>query len=761
NGEIILQWENKPFVFIGFNALNACEKTLFSYLKNKNQADFYWDYEAAELRDENNPASRFYKENTQMFPSKFTLNSQQETLSDKKIELIAVPSLVGQAKQTYELLDKLYPSDTSDHEWIKTAVVLPNETLLTPLLYSLPPQIKKVNVTMGLPLNITPVQGLLEHIFELQRQMRITDNRYLFYHQTVSNLLNHQYITLLCGREAQEIQTTVIENNLIYVDADAFENDELLATIFTPQEDTKNFLTYLLQILVILQKKFQQISETSQSYQLEYNFTSQYYLTLRRLNEVIKENASAIEMSLDTLMRLICQITASLTIPFVGESLEGLQIMGVLETRGLDFDNLIITSFNEDFFPKKTIPNSFIPYNLRRGFGLPTIEHQEAIFSYNFYRLIHHAKHIFLLYDSRTEGLQKGEVSRFLYQLQYHYKVPFTTKNVLYDISFKNSPVLQIEKNASVLEKLKSFLNNQPENRALSASSINTYIDCPLQFYLTYVEGLKEADEVKETIEYDMFGTLFHSSMEFLYQPFKNKLVNSSDLDTILKDSAQIEIAIQKAFSEKYFNKREDYQNIKLEGNYLLVANVLKKYIIQLLKIDKFYTPFKYLGSEKEFQLEFPIQNGQEKVNLKGIIDRIDEKEGRLRIIDYKTGNGSLTFKNIEEVFAHEANNRPKYILQTFLYSMLYKYKSNTSLPIQPEIYYIKNLFKNDFTSQLTLKPNKEETIIIEDFNFYEEEFKTYLITCLEEIFNSAISFYQATNNKLCQYCPYQSICDR
>lgn len=256
NGETILQWENKQFVFIGFNALNACEKTLFSYLKKKNQADFYWDYEAAELRDEDNPASHFYKENMQMFPSKFTLNSQQETLSDKKIELIAIPSLVGQAKQTYELLDKLYPSDASDHEWIKTAVVLPNETLLTPLLYSLPPQIKKVNVTMGLPLNITPVQGFLEHIFELQRQMRITDNQYLFYHQTVSNLLNHQYITLLCGREAQEIQTTVIENNLIYVDADAFENDELLATIFTPQEDTKNFLTYLLQILVILQKNF-------------------------------------------------------------------------------------------------------------------------------------------------------------------------------------------------------------------------------------------------------------------------------------------------------------------------------------------------------------------------------------------------------------------------------------------------------------------------------------------------------------------------
>lgn len=761
NGETILQWENKQFVFIGFNALNACEKTLFSYLKKREQADFYWDYEAAELRDEDNPASHFYKENMQMFPSKFTLNSQQETLSDKKIELIAVPSLVGQAKQTYELLDKLYPSDASDHEWIKTAVVLPNETLLTPLLYSLPPQIKKVNVTMGLPLNITPVQGLLEHIFELQRRMRITDNQYLFYHQTVSNLLNHQYITLLCGREAQEIQTIVIENNLIYVDADVFKNDELLATIFTPQEDTKNFLTYLLQILVILQKKFQQISETSQSYQLEYNFTSQYYLTLRRLNEVIKENASAIEMSLDTLMRLIVQITASLTIPFVGEPLEGLQIMGVLETRGLDFDNLIITSFNEDFFPKKTTPNSFIPYNLRRGFGLPTIEHQEAIFSYNFYRLIHHAKHIFLLYDSRTEGLQKGEVSRFLHQLQYHYKVPFTTKNVLYDISFKNSPVLQIEKNASVLEKLKSFLNNQPENRALSASSINTYIDCPLQFYLTYVEGLKEADEVKETIEYDMFGTLFHSSMEFLYQPFKNKLVNSSDLEKILKDSVQIEIAIQKAFSEKYFNKKEDYQNIKLEGNYLLVANVLKKYIIQLLKIDKFYAPFKYLGSEKEFHLEFPLQNGQEKVNLKGIIDRIDEKEGRLRIIDYKTGNGSLTFKNIEEVFAHEANNRPKYILQTFLYSMLYKYKSNTLLPIQPEIYYIKNLFKNDFTSQLTLKPNKEKTIIIEDFNSYEEEFKNLLTNCLEEIFNPAIPFYQTTNNKLCQYCPYQSICDR
>src|SRR5665647_773182 len=406
NKESIQEFENKQFVFIGFNALNPCERILFAELQKRNQADFYWDYAAAELRDSDNQASLFYAENIHIFPSKYSIDTAEESLLEKEIELIAVPSAVGQAKQTYAILNQLFPADIPNQSWIKTAVVLPDESLLVPLLHSLPAQIEKVNVTMGFPLNSTPVSGLIDHIFELQRRIRISGDRVSFYHLSVSNILNHQYIALLCNDEAKRLTQKMAQNNWIYIDAEELKKNELLATIFVPQTDTRTFLPYLLHILRSLQTGWQHASEDTHKYQLECDFLYQYYVTINRMADIMKDKPVEVNMTIDTLIRLTRQLTAGITIPFVGEPLDGLQVMGVLETRGLDFDNLIITSFNEGVFPQKSSTNSFIPYNLRRGFELPTAEHQDAITAYNFYRLIHHAKHIYFLYDSRTEGAQ-------------------------------------------------------------------------------------------------------------------------------------------------------------------------------------------------------------------------------------------------------------------------------------------------------------------------------------------------------------------
>lgn len=759
--ENIPEFGYKKFIFIGFNALNPCERTLMVELQKLGQADFYWDYEAAELRDPDNSASLFFAENIHIFPSKLEIETDIESVQEKEIELVAVPSAVGQTKQVYSILNQLYPNETANcrlptADWIDTAVVLPDESLLVPLLHSLPEQIGKINVTMGFPLKSTPVSGLIEHIFELQRRVRVSGGRVSFYHQTVSNILNHQYISLLCGYETNRIKAHIAENNWIYIDSEELHKNNLLSAIFIPQTETQTFLPYLLAILKNLQSGWQQASDETNKYQLECDFLYQYYININRMVDITREKPVEVDMNLDTLMRLTRQLTAGITIPFVGEPLDGLQVMGVLETRGLDFENLIITSFNEGVFPAKSVTNSFIPYNLRRGFELPTTEHQDAITAYNFYRLIHRAKRIFFLYDSRTEGLQTGEVSRFMHQLHYHYGVVVKKKSISFDIGFGNAATIQIQKTPAVMEKLLQFTSNADKSPSLSASSINTYIDCPLQFYLTKVEDVEEADEVLETVEAGMFGTLFHKVMENLYAPFKGKMLNESDFEQLIAGSLQIDKEINRAFSKEYFKKKND-AIVQLEGNNLLIASVLRKYVLQVLKVDKKHAPFRYISSEERCRIKYPIQNGQLNVNLKGFIDRVDEKEGRLRILDYKTGTGKLDFKNLDEVFEQNKENRPKFVLQTFLYGLFYKENAQEQT-ITPGIYYIRNVFKDDFDTELNDKELKEK---VTDFAVYEDEFRKYLTNCMEEIFNPEIAFWQTTNEKICQYCPYIGICNR
>jgi len=758
--EDIPEFAGKQFVFVGFNALNPCERTLMAELQKRGQADFYWDYDADELRDPDNQASLFYAENIHIFPSKFPLELSVESLQDKEIELIAVPSAVGQTKQIYSILNQLYSTDDLaddvNQSWIKTAVVLPDESLLVPLLHSFPAQIGKVNVTMGFPLKSTPVSGLIEHIFELQKRMRVSGERVSFYHQTVSNILNHQYISLLCNKEANRLTRQMSENNWIYIDGEELNKNELLAAIFIPQTDTQTFLPYLLHILRSLQNGWQNASDETHNYQLECDFLYQYYVTINRMADILKAKPVNVDMNMDTLVRLTRQITAGITIPFVGEPLDGLQVMGVLETRGLDFENLIITSFNEGIYPQKSSTNSFIPYNLRRGFELPTTEHQDAITAYNFYRLIHRAKRIFFLYDSRTEGMQTGEVSRFMHQLYYHYGVNVQKKTVSFDIGFGNAQAIQIEKTPVVMEKLLRFASSDELSPSLSASSINTYIDCPLQFYLTKVEVVEQADEVLETVEASMFGSLFHKVMENLYLPFKSQLMQYDDFDQLIKNTLKIDNEILRAFNSEYF-KRKTGTLIPLEGNNLLIASVLRKYILQVLLLDKKYAPFRYISSEERCNIQYPIQNGSLKVNLKGFIDRIDEKEGRLRILDYKTGSGKLDFRNLVEVFEHNKENRPKFVLQTFLYGIFYKEKAQGKV-ITPGIYYIRDIFKDEFDTELNDKELKEK---VTDFAAYEDDFRSHLTESLEEIFNLEIPFVQTENVKICQYCPYIGVCNR
>lgn len=765
NNEEIPFFNDKQFIFIGFNMLNPCEKILFDKLNKQNKADFYWDYESAELRDPENQASKFYESNTQQFKSKHVIDAEEFLMSEKEFEVIATPSTIGQTKEVYRILnEKMNQNNEIESNWLNTAVVLPNENLLIPLLYSLPENIDNVNITMGYPLKSTPIVSFVELLYELQKRI---NSEGLFYYKNVINILNHQYINTLHGKESQKIETEISKYNIIYVEKEKFQNNDLFQTIFVQCTSSTYFLDYLLDVIRKLNKvwfSFSEESENKKQFQIESQILFSYYAALNRLKDVSKVFNVDEKVSIDAIIRLIRQFTSTISIPFEGEPLSGLQIMGMLETRTLDFENLIICSFNEGVFPKKSNINTFIPMNLRRAFGMPVSDFHDAIAAYNFYRLVHRAKKIFLLYDTRNDGIKTGEISRYYHQLHYHYGAIFNHISLSNETSIEKERKIEIQKTPEVMESMNAFLSDEKNAPALSASSISTYLNCPLQFYLSTIEKIKEIDEVTETIEASMFGDILHKTMELIYKPFEGKQIEKDDLEPFVKNPDIIDEAIEDAFANKFYKKALK-SKVKLEGNNLLIARVIKKYVVQIIKQDIAETPFQYIQSEKLIHSKIPIQGGKQFVNLKGFIDRIDQKEGIIRIVDYKTGSaGNLRFDSVEELFdktiKSQSEKKPRHILQVFLYSLLLEQEEKVKA--KPTIFYIKNIFKGDFSTTIINKINNNTTEFIEIFDEpYQSEFKQNLTVCLEEIFDKNIPFKQTENVNSCKWCPFKKICKR
>ena len=745
-------------VFVGFNALTEAEKIVMSVLKNNGLADFYWDYDHAWVQDKENKASFFRTENLLKFPSKFPLKKDADSVDKQpEFELIGLPSAVGQAKEAYQILKRLCEdkSITDASTAINTAIVLPNENLLMPVLHSIPEEIRRINITMGYPLRETPVSGLLEYIIDMQRNIRTSHGEPVFYHKYVLPILNHRYISFFAMEESSAFTTEIQRNNLFFINKEAIPKHPVFALIFTIPENATAASDYLLRLLEYLQQAVPDTQndddEPLKFSQIEKEFIYRYYLTVNRMKELLAE-PNAPEMSTDLYFRLLKKMIATISIPFVGEPLSGLQIMGTLETRALDFDNIIILSMNEGVYPKRDSIHSFIPYNLRKGFELPNNEHQDAIFAYNFYRMIGSAKRVFFLYDTRSDGLQTGEVSRFVYQLKYHYRIPLKERLLTFDIKLNPSETISIDKNEHVTQQLQRFLAGG--EKALSASAINTYINCPFKFYLSYVEGLAEENEVTETIEANTFGSIFHQVMQDIYDPLAGRLIQDDVLLKIKKDDALLTGYIEKAFA-KYFRRNKKTE--KLTGQNYLVGEIIRKYVKQMLDIDRKKTPFTYMQSEKDMQLSI-VLSSQKEVRLKGFIDRIDNINGVIRILDYKTGMGKQTFKNIPQLFDKEIENRPKDLMQVLMYCLLYQKDTSTDAVIEPGIFYLRNLFSPQFDTCIT---QKEGDGIIEDFASCKDEFEAAFKACLDEIFSADTPFRQTNNHKQCEYCPFTEICGR
>ena len=770
--EIALRKEDLPIdtekiIFVGLNGHSKSEETLLKYLQKRGVADFYWDYSSPLVCDSQNRASLFVSKNKVQFPSQLELQPEEQNLFKPTIELIGIPSAVGQAKYVHTIIESLVDEKeiTSENEGLNTAIVLPDENLLIPTLYSIPESVDKINVTMGYSLKNSSVSGLMEYIFELQKNVRQTGGRIGFYFRPVMSILNHRYIIQIIGDTVKEIRNQIVRYNKIIVSREDLNQHQLLELIFRPINDWSEIPEYIKDILAFLQKSLSlkrhdmddkdiEAQADTRSIDIECEFIIEYYKTVNRLDEVLKVIKP--QMLIETYFKLLKKLIINISVPFSGEPLSGLQIMGVLETRALDFDNLVILSMNEGIFPMKRATNSFIPYNLRQGFDLPTYEHQDSIFAYHFYRLINRAKKIYLLYDTRTEGLQTGEVSRYFNQIKYLYNDSFdiSEKLAVYKVSSSESLSISVHKTPQIMERLSNFLSGG--ERSLSASSINMYLNCPLQFYFSVVEKMEDEEEVAETIESSMFGTIFHYIMESIYERLEGKMVTADLLNKVAADDKYLTELIEKSFARNFFKTDKSKP---LTGQNYLTGEVLRKYVKQVLHTDARLTPFIYEESEEKLLLDYPLPSGKS-VSLKSFIDRVDKVKGCTRIIDYKTGKGDLRFKAMADLFDKDLKDRPKAVMQVFMYAHLYLMK-HPEVILEPGIYYLRNLFNDKFDPSVLYKPDAGNGVQVRDFAEYREEFREIFDSCLEEIFDEQIPFDQTTTSEACKWCSFTNICKR
>lgn len=730
-------------VFIGFNAPNKCERALMKWLKEHGKGDFYWDFYGPMVTDRQNKASMFISDAVREFPPLYDIASEHPL---PQIHTIGVSSGIGQALVVADILKKLEGEDP-----IKTAVVLPDENLLMPVLNSVPKAFDKINVTMGFPISATPLMSFVNSIASLQKSVKVKEGGALFYHGDIAALLKHEYVKEYAAEDAAFIIKELVRENRIYLgsDSDILGKLEspLLKSIFRVPESVLELLEYLERIL----KELDLVADT-----LNKEFIYRYYLGISRLK------ALDIPMRKETCLRLLSQITSSITIPFKGEPLAGLQVIGSLEVRALDFDNLVILSVNEGQFPSTAQNNSLIPYNLRVGFGLPTYELHDAIAAYHFYRSIYRAKNVWLIYDTRTEGLKSGEVSRFVKQLEFHYNIGLD-KSVVSSVPLLDEAgsTIAVRKSSEVMQKLIEAFVDDNSGKTLSASAINSYIACPLQFYWQYVEGIREEEEVEESIEASTFGTIFHDTMEELYAPYLGEIVSEEIIGKIMKDSGRIEEVIREQFAKNRIKE--------IVGRNIIIKEVIKKYVLITLQEDKKYAPFTYMAGEETFRHKIELPNGM-KVKFKAVIDRIDEVAGSLRVIDYKTGSVEVPGANvgIKELFFRDTGKQYKAFVQLYLYALILseiagrnrvvKLKNGKSVRIEFSeeasqldlvVYPVTSLKKNSIVSE----PIYKDCL---------DEYKEALVECVAEIFDEEVPFVQAAQgSKVCGYCMFNHVCGR
>ncbi len=751
--------KGEKVIICGFNALSEAERRLFRHLRDSGRGEFYWDYDNRYREGKNDEAGRFIRRNLQEFPPHPDFPDDFNNLGKPKtFTVCSLPSDVLQTKKLHEILAGREISD--DMPFNDTAVILCDEDLLQPVLSSIPENIPGLNITMGYPLKNTPVFSFLENLLRLQKNMSARRDRHsgMFYYRDVLSVLNHQYIRAIQGKEAEERSGIINRRNMITIAPDFFKDNDLLSTVFRRVDDASGMTAYLAEILDILVARTMMTGDESQPFTLEKEFIFHIKTRLNKLQQIF--TGDPVDTSPETFARLFRKLMTQARIPFEGEPLQGLQLMGILETRLLDFRNIIFLSLNEGVMPATAAGLSYIPASLRYAFGMPTREDRDAIYAYYFYRLIQRADRVDIMYNSRTEGMSTGEPGRYIYQLKYLFDLDIRFETVSFRIGEKKPIPIAVAKTPEVLDRLASFTSEG--SRRLSPTSITTYLDCPLRFYFTWVAGIREEDEVAEEIDAPGFGNLLHKTMERLYTPWINRLIKDADFDLLMEEE-NIKTCLDGAFREVFYKTDDPSAVMDLEGRNIIVYEVIRKMAGAILRHDRGNAPFTIGALEEKVDLMFKPEGMDHSVRIGGTIDRRDLRQGTVHIVDYKTGKVDRTAATLAQLF--DRNSWPsgkmfKAILQTFIYSWIYSAKTNHH-PVSPELYVASELFRDDYTSGIYFKEGREQARRVEDFTGMKDEFGILLSGLVHEMFNPAIPFRQTEDEIRCAYCPYAGICHR
>ncbi len=745
----------RNFVVAGFNALNNCEKRLFQSLQGKGKITFFWDYDQYYLNDLSQEAGLFMRENLKLFPSDHQPFQTDWLQQPKNLQIFHTPSQIGQAQIASRQISLLEGVST---DFDDTAIVLCDEELLLPVLSALPDHIGEVNVTMGLPLKQTPLYSLMLHLVSLQKKTKMEGELHFFHYKNVTDILNNQLIQTIYPIECKSIVENIVRNNLLFVSEKELLTNELFCKIFICHELVSELPDYFLTILHSLFLFWQQGDERNYAiYYQEYIY--QIYISVNKLNNTLFSEGAVIMGSKDflykeTFFKLLLQYLNALSVPFDGEPLAGLQIMGILETRMLDFRNIILLSVNEGIMPKANVAGSFIPYNLRRGVGLPTIEEQNAMYAYYFYRLIQRAENVIFVYNSGSNGLKTGEKSRFLYQLQLESPFHITETGIECTIDPVPYHSITVEKKGKVLDILNGFFEN---GRRISPTALDQYLQCPLNYYFKYIARFEEEEEVSEEIDAKLFGTLFHAVMESIYQPYLNHTIDEKILSNLIEDEELIDLELKMAFSKHFFKSGGVVDSLALVGRNILVFEVIRKMVVQTLRVDLRRVPFVLKGLEQNVSTTLRIFDQTKAVRIGGVIDRIDYISGSTEIIDYKTGSTEQVFNGMEDLFDREAKTRNKAAFQTMVYGFVWDKLYPGSGAVYPTIYGLKKIFLEE-NRRLQIRTGGTREV---NYSEMKTQFEAMLTSLVEEIFNPDIPFTQTEVAEHCHYCNFTSICGK
>lgn len=752
----------EKYVFVGFNVLNKVEHTLFTQLKDAGKAVFYWDYDEFYMKENRqavtHEAGEFIRRNLRDFPSPLSGELFKNLSKPKEVHYIASSTENAQARYLPQWIRNNLTTPEKE-----TAVVLCNEALLQPVLHSLPAEVKHVNITMGFPLSQTPVYSFLIALLELHTHgFNFKSGRYTF--QSVVTLLKHPYTRQLTG-QAELLEKELTRNNRFYPLPGELGKDEFLTRLFTPLSGNLNLCIRLSetlqQVAGIYQANTSGTEDTDAFNQLYRESLFKAYTTINRFRTLIEEDELTVQS--ETFRRLLVKVLSATNIPFHGEPAIGMQVMGVLETRNLDFRHLVLLSVNEGQLPKSGGDSSFIPYNLRKAFGMTTIEHKIAVYAYYFYRLLQRAERITLMYNSSSDGLNRGEWSRFMLQFLIEWPHPITRQFLEAGQSPQGTSPITVEKTPDVMRRMQSLFDVRANPKAkFSPSALNYYLDCPLKFYYRYVAGLSAPDEVSAEIDSATFGSIFHYAAEHIYKDLTThgKVINKEALETLLRNEVKLQDYVDTAFKKLFFNVPQN-EKPEYNGVQLINSAVIARYLKQLLQNDLRYAPFTFIASEMEVDEPIDIQTpkGVIKSRIGGIIDRMDSKDGTLRIVDYKTGGDADTPPHVESLFIPD-KKRSNYVFQTFLYAAIMCRKQPT-MKIAPALLYIHRAATETYSPVIQMGEPRKPKEAVEDFSKYEKEYRERLQGLLEEIFNPEKSFTQTEIIEKCTYCDFKALCKR